>query len=264
MTITVLTSNQPRHIALIESLACLADTIYAVQECNTVFPGQVPDFFKRSVVMQSYFARVLAAERKIFGPPRFTPASAVLLPIKMGDLNMLEMETFAPALESDLFVVFGASYIKGPLCEFLVSRRAYNIHMGLSPYYRGSSTNFWALYDNRPDYVGATIHLLTEGLDSGPMLFHALPKPEAIDPFELGMKAVKAAHRGLIERFRSGELQSCDPLPQDKSLQLRYTRNSDFTDQVAGDYLARLPSPESVQSALEARQVERLLRPYIV
>ncbi|MBN1490930.1 MAG: methionyl-tRNA formyltransferase, partial [Phycisphaerae bacterium] len=263
MTITVFTSNQPRHTALIESLAGLAETVYAVQECNTVFPGEVPDFFRRSEVMQAYFRRVIDAETEVFGRPRFAPANAVQLPIKMGDLNRLELDTLAPALQSDVYVVFGASYIRGPLCEFLIARRTYNIHMGVSPYYRGSSTNFWALYDERPQYVGATLHLLTDGLDSGPMLCHALPAADAVDPFLLGMRAVRAAHAALVHHLANGELQTMPPVPQDKRRQLRYTRNADFTDAVAAEYLDRLAPPERVRAALDARNPADFLHPFI-
>ena len=85
------------------------------------------------------------------------------LSIKLGDLNMLDRPTLSDALQSDVYVVFGASYIRDWLIDFLVEHRAINIHMGLSPYYRGSSCNFWALYDNNAGYVGATIHLLGKG-----------------------------------------------------------------------------------------------------
>lgn len=263
MRISVFTSNQPRHVALIEALARVAEHVYAVQECNTVFPGEVDDFFRKSEVMQAYFRRVIAAETEVFGRPRFAPANATQLALKMGDLNRLEMEALGPALESDAYVVFGASFIKGPLCELLVRRGCYNIHMGTSPYYRGSSTNFWALYDGRPEYVGATIHLLTSGLDSGPMLFHAFPPTEACDPFVLGMRAVKAGHEALVARLASGELRRSEPVPQDKSQRLRYTRNADFTDAVAGEYLGRLPSAEDVGAALRGREMGRFLRPYV-
>lgn len=263
MRITVFTSNQPRHVALIETLLEVADTVYAVQECNTVFPGRVADFFRRSPVMQDYFARVIAAEETVFGQPRFLPAAAVSLPVKMGDLNLLEMAALAPAFESDVYVVFGASYIKGELCEFLTSRRTFNIHMGVSPYYRGSSTNFWALYDRRPEYVGATLHLLTRGLDSGPMLCHALPAAKPVEPFELGMRAVRAGHRALMELLRTGRLETLEPVPQDRSLQLRYTRNADFTDEIASEYLSRLPSADQVGEQLAGRDMSPFLRPYI-
>jgi hypothetical protein len=181
MTITVFTSNQPRHLALIERLSGVADRVFAVQECTTVFPGVTGDFYRKSEVMQRYFSRVIAAEGEVFGRPRFLPGNVRSLVLKMGDLNGVEMDVFGEALKADVFVVFGASYIKGRLVEHLVERRAVNIHMGISPEYRGSSCNFWALYDGRPELVGATIHLLSKGLDSGPMLCHALPRPERGD-----------------------------------------------------------------------------------
>ena len=37
-----------------------------------------------------------------------------------------------------------------------------NIHLGLSPYYRGAGTNFWPLVNGEPEYCGATIHFLDE------------------------------------------------------------------------------------------------------
>lgn len=53
MNITVFTSNQPRHISLINSLARISDRVYAIQECNTVFPGEVKDFYDNSDVMNT-------------------------------------------------------------------------------------------------------------------------------------------------------------------------------------------------------------------
>lgn len=267
MRITVFTSNQPRHIALIERLSEVAETVYAVQECNTIFPGRVADFFRKSAVMQRYFERVIAAETDVFGGPRFPAAagggSIHSLPIRMGDLNSLDFDAIAPALQADVFVVFGASFIRAPLCDFLVSKRAINIHMGVSPQYRGSSCNFWALYDRHPAFVGATIHLLTRGLDSGPMLFHALPSVESCDGFVLGMKAVRAAHDGLIQSIRTNEILKLEAVPQDRSRELRYTRNADFTDAVAEEYLARLQSTDEIESALRQRDTARFVRPFI-
>lgn len=263
MRITVFTSNQPRHIALIEALAGVADEVFAVQECNTIFPGQVNDFFTNSPAMQSYFPRVIAAEAEVFGRPRFAPPGVRQFPIKMGDLSRVSTDLLESALSSDVFVVFGASFIRGPLCDLLVERGAVNIHMGVSPYYRGSSTNFWAMYDRRPDLVGATIHLLTRGLDSGPMLFHALPPAEAVDPFVHGMRAVKAAHGALVHHLRQGSLSSLEPVPQDKSRQLRYSTRSDFTDQTAAEYLGRLPTPGEMRAALSRRDMGQFLRPQV-
>jgi hypothetical protein len=258
--ITLFTSNSPRHLSLAEGLSAIADEVFVVHECVTAFPGQVEDFFRRSEVMQRYFGRVVAAEQTVFGQARFLPDNVRQLPLRMGDLSLMPMERLGAALESDLFVVFGASYIRGPLIDHLVSRDALNIHMGLSPWYRGSSCNFWALNDGRPDLVGATIHRLSRGLDSGDMLYHARPPIEAVDPFVFGMKAVKAAHDSLIERIASGEIAAMAPVVQDRGQELRYTRNRDFDDAAAEAYLAAAPTPEGLKRVLETAPPMPFLR----
>jgi folate-dependent phosphoribosylglycinamide formyltransferase PurN len=261
MKITVFTSNQPRHLSLIADLATIADQVFAIQECNTVFPGRVADFIRASEVMENYFSKVIDAEKEVFGGLRFSSPNAQTLSIKSGDLNRIDIGLLADALHSDIYVVFGASFIKGPLLDFLIANKAINIHMGISPYYRGSSCNFWAIYDGNPDLVGATIHLLSRGLDSGPMLFHALPKPAAIDPFLLGFRAVQAAHRALIESIKSGRLFSLKALPQDRNLEIRYSRHRDFTDEVAKEYLERNLSARDIDRMLKNRRERQLLEP---
>lgn len=261
MKITVFTSNQPRHLHLIERLSEVANEVYAIQECSTIAPGSVQDFYQKSDVMQEYFSHVINAEREVFGEPRILKGNVNHLAVRMGDLNLLPIEAFAEALNSDLYVVFGASYIKGDLVDHLVANNAYNIHMGMSPYYRGHSTNFWALYDNRAQYVGATIHMLTKGLDSGPILFHALPKAEPVEPFLLGMKSVKAAHLALVKKIADGTLTNIEGIPQDKSLQLRYSKGAQFTDEIAQEYLARLATPDEVHRQLQNSNPKEFVSP---
>ena len=238
MKITVFTSNQPRHLSLIRSLSNIASEVYAVMEVNTLFAGKRADFFKQSEVMQRYFSKVMASEKKIFGDVSLLPSNVKTLTMKMGDLNDVPTGVLREVLQSDVYVVFGSSYIKGELADYLVENKALNIHMGVSPYYRGSSCNFWAGYDGNYELIGATIHLLSKGLDSGDILFHALPAPMK-DPFDLGMRAVLSAHTSLAYAIKDGSIYSYEPVKQDKSMQIRYTRNKDFTDEVALDYLDR-------------------------
>ena len=177
--ITVFTSNQPRHLGLINELSKISNKVYAIIESNTIFTGKVNDFYKKSEIMQEYFNEVIKAENKFFGNPSFLPKNVRPFVIKMGDLNNLKIDILNKSLKSDLFIVFGSSFIKGNLVDFLVDKKTINIHMGVSPYYRGSSCNFWAMKNSDFDLVGSTIHMLSKGLDSGDMLFHALPSFES-------------------------------------------------------------------------------------
>lgn len=262
MKITVFTSNQPRHIALINRLASISETTYAVMECTTVVPGMVQDFFKKSDTMQSYFSNVMAAERRLFGDLSFMRSNVRSLSIKSGDLNFIQKNQISDALDSDVYIVFGASYIKGWLIDYLVERGALNIHMGLSPYYRGSSCNFWALHDNNPQYVGATIHMLSKGLDSGPMLYHALPRLGDDNPFEFTMRAVEAAQHSLVDRIASQKIKEFQPQTQNKQNEIRYTKNSAFSDEVAADFLSRDLDNKKLQELLAAAPGPELLHPF--
>lgn len=257
MKISVFTSNQPRHIHLVNKLATVCDEVIAVLECNSVFPWSTPTMNVESksplIHLHEYFQHVIHAEKCVFGSTKFVSANVRVLALRMGDLNSLPMELLAPALDADQIVVFGASYIKGKVVEALIERKAINIHMGVSPYYRGNGTNFWPLYDNRPDLVGATVHLLSKGIDSGAILFHAAPKAEEIDPFLLGMKAVKVAHDAVTEKIHSGVLSEMQGVPQDKQNEIRYTRASHFTDAIAEEYLGRIPKPAQILAGLEKR-----------
>ena len=64
MKITVFSSNQARRLNLVKRLSSLADRIFFISEGNTVFPGIVSDFFKKSEIMQTYFSNVISAEKK--------------------------------------------------------------------------------------------------------------------------------------------------------------------------------------------------------
>jgi hypothetical protein len=263
MKLTLFTGNQPRHLALIRSLAEVSDELFVVQETKTSFAGKRNAIHAASPIMENYFKLVMAAELEIFGKTDFSPDNVRTMSLFMGDLSFFELEIFRSALSSDLYVVFGSSYIRGALADFLVENRCINIHMGLSPYYRGSACNFWAMYDRRPEMVGSTIHLLSKGLDSGPILFHALPEPAACDGFSLGMRAVRAAQIGLCSRISDGSVFELSAQPQDKAFEIRYTRSRDFTDAIAEEYMSRLMTPDEICMALLTGDSKRTLKNFI-
>jgi methionyl-tRNA formyltransferase len=129
----------------------------------------------------------------------------------------------------------GSSYIKGELIEFLVKKKALNIHAGVVPYYRGNDCNFWALYDNNPHLVGSTIHLLTKGLDSGNILYHAMSNVK-LDPFEYTMSTLKSAFCSICDKIKNNSLFNLKSYEQEKTKQLRYTKRIDFNEAVVKEY----------------------------
>lgn len=72
-------------------------------------------------------------------------------------------------LNPDLIIAYGCSLIKSKLLS-VFKGRFINVHLGLSPYYRGSGTNFWALVNNEPEFVGATFMYIDSGIDTGKII----------------------------------------------------------------------------------------------
>ena len=253
MKIALFSSNQPRHVFFAERLIAMGHEVHMVQEVSTLTPGKKKGIFRRSETMARYFERVIAAERALFGEPRKVAGAASVTQVPMGEISGEPLETFNIALSCDVFILFGCSYIKGELAEALISRNAVNIHMGISPFFRGNSCNFWALYDDHPEFVGATVHRLDRGLDSGPILFYAFPEIIADDPFVYTMSAVKAVFDKILSVLRSGEFNSIKGIAQDKTKEIRYSRSRDFTDEVAEDFMQRGFRDDLIKALCEAR-----------
>ena len=101
----------------------------------------------------------------------------------------------------DAVLVFGTGLLRAALIEAFAGR-IINLHLGLSPYYRGAGTNFWPLVNGQPEYVGATIHYLDEGIDTGPIIAHARPSiAEGDGPHDIGNNAIE---RGVEMQLRAG------------------------------------------------------------
>ena len=240
MKITLFTSNKNRHNYLINLLSTIADELFVIQECDTIFPGVTSSHYQASPIMKRYFENVDNAQSKLFGNSYVNnlKKNIKILPILSGDLNKCSMDLLSDFLKSDAYVVFGSSYIKGELADFLVEQRAINIHAGVSPYYRGTDCNFWALYDDNPHLVGTSIHLLSKGLDSGPMLYHAMSNIKT-SPFDYTMSAIKSAFHSVVKRIKDNSIFKINPIVQDKSKEIRYSRKNEFNEEIAKEYFKK-------------------------
>ena len=240
MKITLFTSNNHRHNYLINLLSEVSDELYVIQECDTIFPGIIPGHYKASPIMKKYFENVINAQYHLFGNSYVNnkKKNIKILPMLFGDLNQCSINFLSDFLKSDIYVVFGSSYIKGELVDFLVNQKAINIHAGVSPYYRGTACNFWALYDDNSHLVGTTIHLLSKGLDSGPMLYHAMSNLKN-NPFEYTMSTVKSAFHSIAERIKDSSIFEIESVTQDTSKQIRYSKKREFNEEIVKEYFKK-------------------------
>lgn len=85
-------------------------------------------------------------------------------------------------LQPDIILVNGTRII----CKkILQSTHAVfvNMHVGITPQYRGSHGGYWALYNNDVENFGTTIHLIDAGIDTGAVIKQVFIKPKETDNF---------------------------------------------------------------------------------
>ncbi len=240
MKITLFTYNKKRHNYLINLLSGFCDELFVLQSVERDFPHIIPNDLPESDVMKNYYKKVTDAQTKLFGNSDINNFSknTKILKMPFDDLNKCSLNFLSDFLKSDIYVVFGGSYIKGQLVNFLVEQKAINIHIGVSPYYRGTDCNFWALYEDNPHLVGATIHMLSKGLDSGPILYHAMSNIKS-DPFEYTMSTVKSAFHSIVEKVKDKSIFDIEPIIQDKSKEFRYSKKVDFNEEIVKKYFEK-------------------------
>lgn len=164
------------------------------------------------------------------------------LTIPNGQLNSQEVYTPIREFNPDLILVYGSSIIKDPLLSLMPFGRMLNLHLGVSPYYRGSGTNFWPWVNDELQFVGSTILNIDSGVDTGNIIAHVRPSFETNDTVhtvgcKVILESVLKIHE-LIEKLKSGEQML--GVPQWKTVISRYYRKKDFTEDSLRAYYDRL------------------------
>jgi len=255
--IGVFTSGEPRHIWFSNRLLEFASNVNVIAEKKTIPASHQTE----GEGLNAYYSRMKIAEKELFGSELEFSTEIQLSTIQRGSFASVEKQIDKMVRDSDLILVFGSSFIKGDLCKKLIERRAINIHLGIAPFYRGSACNFWAMYDGRYDLVGATGHFLTEGLDDGPIIFHAFSEQYQNDPFQFTMGAVKAASFGLEKVIQISEVFNNYSQKQDDLKLLRHSKRRDFTSQIASQFLRALPSQKMISHRLSLRDLSAFQNP---
>jgi len=93
-------------------------------------------------------------------------------------------------------LVYGTSIIKGKIINTF-KKKILNLHLGLSPYYRGAGTNYFPFVNNEPEYAGSTFMYLDEGIDTGEIIHQIRPVINITDSFH------QLSNRFLIHSFQT-------------------------------------------------------------
>lgn len=191
MRAIVLTSVMRRHQYVANVLAEGVEVAHVWQEEKSFQPLRYAGSADEAAVIERHFAARDASEHEYFAGHDAVRAPSTRVP--PGGCNDPAALDAMRRLRPDVVLVFGTGLLGQALIDAF-DGRVINIHLGLSPYYRGAGTNFWPLVNGEPEYCGATVHVLDAGVDSGPILAHVRPDIAPDDgPHDIGNKTIVAA-----------------------------------------------------------------------
>ncbi len=171
--ILILTGDQIRHQWFCHQLS-KNFPVQAVFAESFQYPEPKPQSEQERVSWDWFFSRRQKYENKHFriAPGTLPENRPEIIPVSQGKLNfpktLAQIKSFAP----DIILVYGTSILGTDLLEQF-PRSILNLHVGLPRYYRGSSCNVWPIYNSELNYLGACVHYVDAGIDTGEILAQA-------------------------------------------------------------------------------------------
>jgi hypothetical protein len=170
--------SHPRHLYIADVLnrnGRLAALVVEKREEFVPEPdNHLDDHYKKLFIR--HFENRQISEDKYFGMvnSNLIRETVPVMDITQDELNTEKTEKFLSNYSNCILLSYGIHKLNNSILN-IFGDKAFNIHGGLSPWFRGNATLFWPFYFLKPQYAGMTIHRLTSKLDGGDILHHSLP-----------------------------------------------------------------------------------------
>ncbi len=231
--IIILTGNELRHNYVRKAIASFSNINVMRSYCEKkiVTTNNIKEVLQNDKSLQIRHLEARDFSEKDFFEPfdRLTKDLSNPVYIKSNEINESHHIKDIIDLNPDVIIAYGCSLIKGDLLTFF-KRRFLNVHLGLSPYYRGVGTNYWPLVNNEPEYVGATFMHIDEGVDTGDIIHQIRAKVFPNDmPHQIGNRLISEipfTYAAIIEN-----IEKIKPIKQPESkADDKYYRRRDFSE----------------------------------
>jgi len=243
--IIIITGSELRHIFFRKALALTEGIEVLRSYCEGTemsLRNRVESSESASDIMRRHVEAREHSEEDFFGHfARMAPDRSNPFHLPKGEINLPRHGEEMEALSPDLIIAYGCSIIK----DIILSRfngRVLNLHLGLSPYYRGSGTNFFPFVNREPEYAGATFMYMDAGIDTGAIIHQVRPRIYPDDNFhQIGNRLIGDAtlvYSEIILGFDRLQPMPQPPLPA----QVHLCRRKDFDDSAVRKLYANLES----------------------
>jgi methionyl-tRNA formyltransferase len=252
-SIIILTGNDDRHKFFIHHLnANFSISEVYIEEGK--YPSPISMSKDESNAWDWFFRRREYYEKRLLSESSLCTAKnkPTTTYLNNNELNSEQTLINIKKANPGFIAVFGTSILKTPILKEF-QNRLFNLHIGDPEFYRGSSCNFWPVYQGKLNYLSATIHRIDENIDTGDILERqavSLSKDDndqklLLKPLQLGAKLMV----NTIKNWQSGTLQS---IPQNKTGKLY--KKSDFNSKVLLNFKQMVESGKldnNIQASLD-------------
>lgn len=209
MKAIIFSGSHNRHLYVNSSvLKYFDETLVVIMERENVLPSTPSNLSERDKKnFETHFNNRKIIEEKIYGEINIEKifAKNEIIKIDAKKLNTIELAKRVKDFSADFCFIFGCNLILNPVLSSLPKNKI-NLHLGLSPWYKGSATLFWPFYFLQPQFAGVTFHQITEKPDAGNIIHQSTPKLEMGDTIhDVGAKCVIDAKNDiskLIKHFK--------------------------------------------------------------
>lgn len=182
MRLVLLTSDTPSQRALAHRFATLDGVEFVGIVVQQIVSTRSRSWLRRNLRRQPLLVASKVAQRTVLAAPlgeilraesvRFgdQPWPAVPLTI-VTNINSETATTFVRSCRPDLVAVSGTRIVKQPMFDVDPPLGMLNLHTGISPFVKGGpNCTLWCLATGQPQLIGATVHELEPGIDTGAIL----------------------------------------------------------------------------------------------
>ena len=172
MKIVFMSGDHLRHRYVADSLiSCGAEITWIIEKREDKIP-KIPNKLNQNLkrLFQYHFKKRLLAENFYFKNAGIKSIEKMneIINIKKNDLNKKKLNDKLKKIKPDILISYGCHKLNEKFLKN--SKICWNLHGGLSPWYRGAITHFWPCYMLEPQFTGMTLHTTTKQIDGGDII----------------------------------------------------------------------------------------------
>ena len=178
--IVLFTGDHLRHKYLVDSFSKVFDDLIWIIEKREKFIPNIDKNFNTEIkkLQKTHFEKRLDAENKFFksnAGDLSKNSISQIFEINREDISKGKLKKILSKINSKFLISYGVHKIPENILKDLKGYK-WNVHGGLSPWYRGVITHFWPSYMLEPEYTGMTLHEITKDIDGGNIIHQSISK----------------------------------------------------------------------------------------